>query len=168
MLLIAYGEETAMSLHPTSLIGFLTGSQAPKEERRPIGMPAANVVGEGFFYKEGANVKTWKYRKFTVFDNGHLMYFSPMRKLFKGELPIKAVVLSSPARGSRMTRPIDVMLGEEAFELQVKSLAAVRPLNLLFRTDEEGMLFLYYLSLACTVHNVPVRLSMIILQELSV
>ena len=140
----------------SSVLNFLTGNQ-PKDPRRSSGRGvAADIVGEGYFYKEGAKVKSWKYRKYTVFDNGHLMYFSPMRKLFKGEFNVKSVTISVPPKGSRTTRPVDVMLGEGAFELRLQSASVARPLCLLFKTDEEAMLFLYYLSVACTEHNVAV------------
>lgn len=146
-----------MSRHP--VINFLKGGPPqPLEERRPVGMPPAGIVGEGFFYKEGAKVKTWKFRKFTLFDNGLLMYFSPMRKLYKGEFSVRSVEVLVPSKGSRSTRPIDVMLGDSAFEMRLKSASLSRPLCLLFRTDEEAMIFMYYLSQACTTHNIPVSL----------
>jgi hypothetical protein len=140
-----------MSRH---VLNFLTG-QNPKAWAPPL--PAeADIIGEGYFYKEGTKIKTWKYRKFTVFNNGNLMYFSPMRKLFKGMFQVSEVSVSVPARRGR---PIDIVLGDGAFEMHLKSPELAKPLILLFKTDEEAMLFLYYISVACKTLNVMVGYS---------
>ena len=139
------------------VLKLLKGSKGAKltEKRDPKNdIGGANIVGEGYFYKEGAKIKNWKYRKYTVYDNGLLMYFSPVRKLYKGEFEMSCVRISLPSKPSNT---IDLaMMGDNMVEIHLKSARIARSLLILFKTQEEGMLFLYYLSNACKQHNVPV------------
>jgi hypothetical protein len=149
--------------------GFLKGSSsssaaasADAEKRKTNAAQTADeddsdVIGEGFFYKEGSKMKTWKFRKYNILSGGKLLYFSPTRKLYKGEFDVSNVEISQPNIEDRNIPP-EIMseIGDKAYELAIYSQKIARVLYLIFKSNQEAVLFLYFISRTSTVHNIPV------------
>jgi hypothetical protein len=115
----------------------------------------APKVGDGFFHKEGSNVRSWKYRSYSVFEGGLLQYYASGR-MIRGQIDLSVVEFSRPEKG----RLQDFIPSSDSSSvgLCMYSIRESREMCVVFKAMEECMYFLYFVSIASPQNNVTVRI----------
>lgn len=132
--------------------------------RPSLPVATGNVVGRGVFRKKGANVKSWKLRKFAITEDGVLTYTEMGNEVPKGAFSARSVRLTSgpsenvSASGADKAETDEtVRAGGAPVAINMEIAGASRLMELVFDSEADAISFVKMLAAMSIDSNIAVR-----------